>query len=73
MKDRIDELLDLIEVEPDCLRTAELLNTQAVLGSLAGKTVASAEIGETRITVTTADGCRFYFYGLLGVEKPNHS
>jgi hypothetical protein len=71
MKDRIDELLGLIEVEPDQLRAAELLNTQAVLSTLIGKTVVSAEVEEKRIAVTTSDGCRFYFYGLLGIEEPN--
>jgi hypothetical protein len=69
MKDRIDELLDLIEIEPDRLRAAEFLNAQAVLESLAGKTVTSACIEETRLVIATADGCRYYFYGFLGFEK----
>jgi phosphoenolpyruvate carboxylase len=71
MKDRIDELLDLIEVEPDQLRAAELLNAQAVLASLAGKTVASAQVEETRVTIATSDGGRYYFYGFLGFQKPS--
>jgi hypothetical protein len=71
MNDRFDELLNLIEIEPDPLRTAEQLNAQAVLKSLAGKTVTSAEVQETRVTVNTSDGCRFHFYGFLGAEKPN--
>ena len=70
MKDRIDDLLDLIEVEPERLRTAEFLNAQAVLESLAGKTVAAATVDETRVTIVTDDGRRYYFYGFLGFEKP---
>jgi hypothetical protein len=69
MKDRIDELLDLIEVEPDRLRTAEFLNAQAVLEGLAGKTVSSATVEETRVAIATTDGSQYYFYGFLGFEK----
>jgi hypothetical protein len=71
MKDRIDDLLELIEAEPDGLRAAEFLQTQGVLDSLAGKRVAAARLEETRVSITTDDGCRYYFYGFLGSEKPN--
>ncbi|MBV8531490.1 MAG: hypothetical protein JO104_09250 [Candidatus Eremiobacteraeota bacterium] len=66
MKDRIDELLHLMEVEPEGLRDAELLNAQAVLGNLVGKTITAASIEETRVELTTGDGRRYYFYGFLG-------
>jgi hypothetical protein len=69
MKDRIEELLNLIEVEPDRLRAAEFLNAQAVFENLAGKTVTSADVEDTRIVITTSDGARYYFYGFLGVQK----
>ena len=69
MKNRIEELLNLIEVEPDRLRAAEFINAQAVLDGLAGKTIAGATVEETRVVVTTSDGCRYYFYGFLGIEK----
>lgn len=69
MKDRIEELLNLIEVEPDRLRAAELLNTQAVLEKLAGKTIDGAQVEDTRVVIATSDGCRYYFYGFLGIEK----
>jgi len=68
MGDRIDELLDLIESEPERLRAAELLNAQAVLSTLVGKTVTGAEVEETRVAIATADGCRYYFYGFTGSE-----
>jgi acetyl-CoA carboxylase beta subunit len=69
MKDRIDELLHLIETEPEGLRTAEFLQTQGMLESIVGKAVAAAVVEETRVVITTSDGCRYYFYGYLGSEK----
>ena len=64
--DRIGELLHLIEVEPDALREAEFLQAQAILETMVGKTIASADIDETRIVVTTTDGNKYFFYGFLG-------
>jgi hypothetical protein len=66
MNDRIDELLELIEVEPDALREAEFLQAQAILETLVGKTVTSAEIEDTRIVITTSEGNQYFFYGFLG-------
>jgi hypothetical protein len=66
MNDRIDELLELIEVEPDALREAEFLQAQGILQNLIGQTVTAAEIEDTRIVITTADGNRYFFYGFLG-------
>ncbi len=70
MKDRIDELLHLIEAEPEGLQTAEFLQTQAMLENVVGKTIARAVVEETRVAITTQDGCKYYFYGYLGSEKP---
>ncbi|HUA10076.1 MAG TPA: hypothetical protein VMA98_12490 [Candidatus Acidoferrales bacterium] len=69
MNDRIDELLELIEVEPDALREAEFLQAQAILETLVGKTVSGAAVEDTRIVITTGDGNRYYFYGFLGEAK----
>jgi hypothetical protein len=69
MKDRIEELLNLIEVEPDRLRAAEVLNAQAVCDKLAGKTITRAEVEDTRVAIATSDGYRYYFYGFLGMER----
>lgn len=66
MNDRIDELLELIEVEPDALREAEFLQAQAILETLVGKSITAAEVQDTRIVITTDDGNRYYFYGFLG-------
>jgi hypothetical protein len=68
MNDRIDELLHLIEVEPDALREAEFMQAQAILETMVGKKIASAELEETRIVITTDDGNKYFFYGFLGEE-----
>ena len=66
MNDRIDELLQLIEVEPDALREAEFMQAQYILETMIGKTVTAAELQDTRIVLTTSDGNRYFFYGFLG-------
>jgi hypothetical protein len=66
MNDRIDELLHLIEVEPDALREAEFLQAQAILETMVGKTITDATLEETRIVISTSDGNRYFFYGFLG-------
>lgn len=71
MNDRIEELLKLIEVEPEQLRAAEFLNAQAVLDQLAGKMITRADVEDTRVAITTSDGSRYCFYGFLGVDKQN--
>ena len=71
MDDRIDQLLNLIEAEPDGLRAAEFLQAQEILQSLVGKTVAAASVEDTRIIVTTGDGCRYHFYGFMGSVAPD--
>jgi hypothetical protein len=69
MNERIEELLHLIEVEPDALREAEFLQAQAILDTMVGKTIASAEIEETRIVIGTSDGNKYFFYGFLGQDR----
>ncbi len=66
MNDRIDELLHLIEVEPDALREAEFLQARAILETLVGKTISAADVEDTRIVITTSDGNKYFFYGFLG-------
>ena len=69
MTDRINELLDLIEVDPDALREAEFFQAQAILETLVGKTIASAQLEDTRIVITTSDGNKYFFYGFLGEDR----
>ena len=64
--DRIDELLHLVEVEPEAMRAAEFLQIQARLDGLVGQTITAAGIEDTRIVITTGDGKRYAFYGFLG-------
>lgn len=70
-RERIEELLHLIEVDPDALREAEFLQAQVILDTMTGKTIASAEMQEKRIVVTTTDGNEYFFYGFLGNERPD--
>ncbi len=42
-----------------------------MLESLVGKSVTAATVEETRVAITTSDGCRYYFYGFLGSQKTN--
>lgn len=66
VNNRIDELLHLIEVEPDALREAEFAQAASILETMVGKTVTSAELEDTRIVITTSDGNKYFFYGFLG-------
>jgi hypothetical protein len=59
------------EVDPDGLRAAEFLQAQMILDTLVGKTVASAQVEETRIAVSTTDGLTFFFYGFMGGRSPD--
>jgi hypothetical protein len=59
------------DVDPDALRQAEFLQTQMILDSLIGKTVAAAKVEETRIAVSTTDGTTFFFYGFMGARSQN--
>jgi hypothetical protein len=65
MNSRVEELLDLIDIDSDELREAEFAEAQEILNTMVGKKIAAAEMGETRITVTTEDGNRYFFYGFL--------
>ncbi len=65
MQSRVDELLDLIDIDSDALREAEFAQAQDILDTMVGKRVKLAEMGETRITITTEDGSKYFFYGFL--------
>ncbi len=68
MDDKLDELLHLIEVEPDALREAEFLQAQAILETMVGTTISGADVEETRIVITTSDGNKYFFYGFMGQD-----
>ncbi len=64
MDNRTD--LDAFEIDADGLREAEFAQAQAILDTLVGKVIVSAELQETRIEVRTADGNAYFFYGFMG-------
>ncbi|MEO6991161.1 MAG: hypothetical protein ABI346_09660 [Candidatus Baltobacteraceae bacterium] len=63
---RVDELLNLLEIDPDALREAEFEQVQSILETLVGQTIASATMEERRIVVETKTGDRYFFYGFMG-------
>jgi len=77
MQSRVKQLLEelrnddtLVDVDSDALREAEFAQAQAILDTMVGKRVTAAEMGETRITITTEDGNRYFFYGFLSGSQP---
>jgi hypothetical protein len=65
------EDIDLQDIDPSLLREAEFEQTRWVLDELAGKTIAKAELEDTRIVIETGDGNRYFFYGFMGSGRPN--
>lgn len=65
MDARLDDLLDLMEVDSDALREAEFEQIQSILDTMTGKTIQSASIESTRIVVETTDGNRYFFFGFM--------
>lgn len=65
-KDKIDDLINLMDIDPDALREAEFVQAQAILDTLVGKTIEHATMEDTRIVVETTEGDRYFFYGFMG-------
>ncbi|MFN2460711.1 MAG: hypothetical protein ABR591_08500 [Candidatus Velthaea sp.] len=61
-----DENAVELEIDPESLRAAEFMQAQMILDTMVGKTIARAEIEETRIAVSTTDGTTYFFYGFMG-------
>jgi hypothetical protein len=64
--DKIDDLLNLMDIDPDALREAEFAQAQSILDTLVGKTILHATMEATRIVVETTEGDRYFFYGFMG-------
>ncbi len=64
--DKIDDLINLMDIDPDALREAEFVQAQAILDTLVGKTIEHASMEDTRIVVETTEGDRYFFYGFMG-------
>lgn len=58
--------LDLQDIDADSLREWEFEQIRAVLDDLAGKTIRSATLEDTRIVIETGDGNRYFFFGFMG-------
>jgi len=63
---RLDDLMNLMEIEPDALREAEFVQAQSILDTLVGKAIRSASMEDTRIVIETDAGDRYFFYGFMG-------
>jgi hypothetical protein len=80
MADALDELLkdiandefvhELQDIDPEALREAEFEQTQGILNTLEGKTIASATMEEARIVIETVDGNRYFFFGFMASSGP---
>lgn len=64
LKDIAD--LDLQDIDADSLREWEFEQIRSVLDELAGKTIRSATLEDTRIVIETGDGNRYFFFGYMG-------
>jgi hypothetical protein len=83
MADALDELLkdiandefvrELQDIDPEALREAEFEQTQGILNTLKGKTIASATMEDARIVIETADGNRYFFFGFMASSGPSQA
>ena len=60
------EDLDLQDIDADSLREWEFEQIRSVLDDLAGKTIRSATLEDTRIVIETGDGNKYFFFGYMG-------
>lgn len=63
-----DDIAD--DIEPDALREAEMLQAREILAELVGQRIADVSVEETRISVRSEDGTRYFFYGFMGSSLP---
>jgi len=59
-----------LEIDPDGLREAELMQARVMLQRLVGRTIVALRLEETRIALVTDDGVTYYFYGFMGEDVP---
>jgi hypothetical protein len=65
MTDDID-----VNLDPEGLREAELLQARAALQRLVGRKITDLRVEETRIALDTDDGATYFFYGFMGQDLP---
>ena len=71
MDDRLDDLINLTEIDPDTLREAEFVQAQLILDTLVGETITKATMEDTRIVIETSNKNRYFFYGFMGSGRGN--
>jgi hypothetical protein len=59
-----------LEIDPDGLREAELMQTRAMLQRLVGKRIVDLRVEDTRIALVTDDKVTYFFYGFMGEDVP---
>jgi hypothetical protein len=59
-----------LEIDPDGLREAELMQTRAMLQRLVGKRIVDLRVEDTRIALVTDDNVTYFFYGFMGEDVP---
>jgi hypothetical protein len=59
-----------LEIDPDGLREAELMQARVLLKRLVGRTIVDLRVEETRIALVTDDDATYYFYGFMGEDVP---
>jgi hypothetical protein len=59
-----------LEIDPDGLREAELMQAKAILQRLVGHTIVDLRVEDTRIALVTDDHVTYYFYGFMGEDMP---
>jgi len=59
-----------LEIDPDGLREAELMQARMMLQRLVGRTIVALRLEETRIALVTDDNATYYFYGFMGEDVP---
>lgn len=61
--------LNLHDIDPELLQTAEFSQIQWVLDQMSNKTIKDAYVENNRIVIETSDGNRFFFFGFMGLSN----
>ena len=59
-----------LDIDPEGLREAELMQARLMLARLIGRTITDLRVEDTRIALETGDGVTYYFYGFMGEDVP---
>ncbi len=65
----VDDLLNLLEIDPDALREAEFAQAQAILDTMVGETISSASMEDRRIVGKPPTGTATSFTASWGTRR----